>query len=46
MGGDIYLAEEEESGFDWVAMGLGFLAFVAVTGLIPLWIWVYQVYTR
>jgi formate hydrogenlyase subunit 3/multisubunit Na+/H+ antiporter MnhD subunit len=43
---DIYPAEEEEPGFDWVAMALGFVAFVAVAGLIPLWIWVYQVYTR
>ncbi len=33
-------------GLDWVAMGLGFLAFVAVAGLIPLWVWVYQAYTR
>jgi len=42
----IYPAGEEEPGFDWVAMALGFVAFVAVAGLIPLWIWVYQVYTR
>ena len=42
----IYPAREEEPGFDWVAMALGFVAFVAVAGLIPLWIWVYQVYTR
>jgi serine/threonine-protein kinase len=43
---DTLPAGEEELGFDWVAMGLGFLAFVAVAGLIPLWLWVYQVYTR
>jgi serine/threonine-protein kinase len=43
---DIYPAGEEEPRFDWVAMALGFVAFVAVAGLIPLWIWVYQVYTR
>jgi serine/threonine-protein kinase len=44
--GDAYSAEEEEPGFDWVALALGFVAFVAVAGLIPLWIWVIQVYTR
>ena len=43
---DTYPAEDEAVGFDWVAMALGFVAFVAVAGLIPLWIWVYQVYTR
>jgi eukaryotic-like serine/threonine-protein kinase len=43
---DAYPAEEGEVGFDWVAMALGFLAFVAVAGLIPLWIWIYQVYAR
>ncbi|MGH2521329.1 MAG: protein kinase domain-containing protein [Anaerolineales bacterium] len=35
-----------DGGLDWVAVGLGFLAFVAVAGLFPLWIWVYLVYTR
>ena len=33
-------------GLDWIAVGLGFLAFIAVAGLIPLWGWVYFVYTR
>jgi hypothetical protein len=46
MGAGIYPAGDEAVGFDWVAMALGFVAFVAVAGLIPLWIWVYQVYTR
>jgi serine/threonine-protein kinase len=35
-----------ESGLDWIAMSLGFLAFIAVAGLVPLWIWVYFTYTR
>lgn len=38
--------EPEEAGLDWLALGLGFLAFMAVAGLIPLWIWVFMVYTR
>ena len=46
MGAGIYPAGDEAVGFDWVAMALGFVAFVAVAGLIPLWIWVYQVYTH
>ncbi len=43
IGNDGYPAEDG-LGFDWVAMGLGFLAFIAAAGLIPLWIWVYQAY--
>ena len=39
-------APTEEAGLDWVAVGMGFLAFLAVAGLIPLWGWVYFVYTR
>lgn len=35
-----------EEGLDWLAMGLGFAAFVAVAGLFPLWWWVISVYTR
>lgn len=31
---------------DWYAVGLGFLAFLALAGLIPLWAWVFAVYTR
>jgi serine/threonine-protein kinase len=26
---------------DWVAVGLGLLAVIAVGGLIPFWMWVY-----
>jgi serine/threonine-protein kinase len=37
---------QEEAGIDWIALGLGFLAFIAVAGLFPLWFWVYLVYTR
>ncbi len=33
-------------GLDWVAVGLGFLAFVMVAGLLPLWAYVYSTYTR
>ncbi|MCS7011891.1 MAG: protein kinase [Anaerolineales bacterium] len=29
---------------DWVAVLLGFLALIAVLGLIPFWVWVYFVY--
>ena len=35
-----------DTGIDWTALGLGFLAFIAVVGLFPLWFWVYVVYTR
>jgi len=35
-----------EEGLDWLAMGLGFAAFIAVAGLFPLWWWVISVYTR
>jgi serine/threonine-protein kinase len=31
---------------DWVAVGLGLLALVAVGGLIPLWTWIIQLYNR
>jgi serine/threonine-protein kinase len=40
--GDAYARE----GLDWVAVGLGFMAFVMVAGLLPLWAYVYTVYTR
>jgi serine/threonine-protein kinase len=33
-------------GIDWVALMLGFLAFVAVAGLIPFWAYVFSVYNR
>jgi len=31
---------------DWIAVGLGMLAFVAVLGLIPFWVWIVQLYSR
>ena len=37
---------EEERGWDWVAVGLGAVALVAVLGLAPLWTLVYNRYTR
>jgi hypothetical protein len=38
--------EESESGLDWIAVGLGFAAFMAVAGLIPLWLLVIEKYFR
>lgn len=38
--------EESEEGLDWIAVGLGFLAVLAVVGLIPLYILVYLAYAR
>jgi len=35
-----------EEGLDWIALGLGFLAFLAVAGLVPLWVWVFQVWSQ
>ncbi len=34
----------DEEGLDWVAVALGFLAFIAVAGLIPFWAYVASVY--
>ncbi|MBL8057459.1 MAG: serine/threonine protein kinase [Anaerolineales bacterium] len=36
----------EDGSLDWIALGLGFLAFLAVAGLVPLWVWVFMMYTR
>lgn len=33
-----------EPGIDWISVGLGLLALLAVGGLIPLWLWVYFLY--
>jgi hypothetical protein len=33
-------------GIDWVAMTLGFLAFIAIAGLIPFWAYVLSVISR
>lgn len=35
---------EEPIQIDWISVGLGLLALVAVGGLIPFWMWVYFVY--
>jgi serine/threonine-protein kinase len=35
---------EEPLNIDWLSVGLGLLALVAVGGLIPFWMWVYFVY--
>jgi serine/threonine protein kinase len=34
----------EESDIDWVTVGLGLMALVALGGLIPFWMWVYFSY--
>lgn len=36
--------EEEEDGFDWIAITLGAIVLVAVLGLIPLWLFVILAY--
>jgi hypothetical protein len=36
--------EENPIDIDWVTWGLALLAFLAVGGLIPLWLWVYLTY--
>ncbi len=35
---------EEPLNIDWLSVGLGLLALIAVGGLIPFWMWVYFVY--
>ena len=37
-------AAEEPVRIDWISVGMGLLALVAVGGLIPFWMWVYFVY--
>ena len=37
-------AGEAPVKIDWISVGLGLLALVAVGGLIPFWMWVYFVY--
>jgi serine/threonine-protein kinase len=44
VGGDVYVPGD--TGIDWIALGLGFLAFIAVAGLFPLWYWVFSLYNR
>lgn len=36
--------EEAPLEIDWISVGLGLLALIAVGGLIPFWMWVYFVY--
>jgi serine/threonine-protein kinase len=35
---------EPPLNIDWVSVGLGLLALIAVGGLIPFWMWIYFVY--
>jgi hypothetical protein len=34
----------EADEIDWLTIGLGFLAVVAVMGLLPFWIFIFQLY--
>jgi len=36
--------DEEPINIDWVSVGLGLLALLAVGGLLPFWLWIYLVY--
>jgi serine/threonine-protein kinase len=38
------LPADEDTGFDWWAILLALIAFIAVGGLIPLWLWVCLLY--
>lgn len=40
----ILAAASEPLDIDWVSVGLGLLALIAVGGLIPFWMWIYFVY--
>lgn len=35
---------ENPLDIDWLTLGLGLLALIAIGGLIPLWLWVYLIY--
>jgi len=37
-------AESNDLDIDWVSVGLGLLALLAVGGLIPFWLWIYFMY--
>lgn len=37
-------AETNDLNIDWVSVGLGLLALLAVGGLIPFWLWIYFMY--
>jgi len=40
------LTAAQPAGVDWVAITLGFLAVIAVLGLVPLWAFVYRAYVQ
>jgi serine/threonine-protein kinase len=42
--GTTLAAAEEPIDVDWISVGLGLLAVLAVGGLIPFWMWIYFVY--
>ncbi|MCC7359751.1 MAG: serine/threonine protein kinase [Anaerolineales bacterium] len=46
LGGGGGLSSYNPEALDWVAVALGFLAFIAVVGLIPFWTYVISVYLR
>jgi hypothetical protein len=37
-------ADEQPVDIDWMSVGLGLLALIAVGGLVPFWMWIYFVY--
>jgi serine/threonine-protein kinase len=37
-------AEENPLDIDWITWALGLLAFLAIGGLIPFWLWIYFLY--
>jgi serine/threonine-protein kinase len=37
---------ESKEPLDWVAVALGLVAFIAVGGLIPLWLWIWLMYSN
>jgi serine/threonine protein kinase len=38
---EVVEAEKREEGIDWLTWGLGLLAFTAILGLIPFWLFIY-----
>jgi len=42
--GEAALPPDPGLGIDWLSVGLGLLALIAVGGLIPFWMWVYFTY--
>jgi serine/threonine protein kinase len=38
------MVEQNDLNIDWVAVGLGLLAFIAVLGLLPFWMYVFGLY--